>query len=43
MKELELLKGQIKKIDDKEFDLEAWKILTINILERIFGKQSSKI
>jgi len=43
MKEIELLKEQIKKIDDKDFDLEAWKILTINLLERIFGKQSTKI
>ncbi len=43
MKEVELLKEQIKKIDDKDFDLEAWKILTVNILERIFGKHSSKI
>lgn len=43
MKEIELLKEQIKKIDDKNFDLEAWKILTINILELIFGRQSSKI
>ncbi|MCF6240641.1 MAG: hypothetical protein L3J74_04775 [Bacteroidales bacterium] len=43
MKEIKLLEEQIKQIDDKDFDLEAWKILTVNILERIFGKHSYKI
>ena len=42
-KEIELIKNQIKKLDNKDFDLEAWKISTILILERIFGYDSSKI
>ena len=42
-KEIGLLKGQIENLELKEFDLEAWKIYTINILERIFGADSHKI
>ncbi len=42
-KEISLLKQQIVKLDDKGFDLDAWKIFTINILERIFGANSHKI
>jgi len=42
-KEIELIKKQIEKLDNKGFDLEAWKISTILILERVFGYDSSKI
>lgn len=42
-KEIELIKKQIEKLDNKDFDLEAWKISTILILERVFGYDSSKI
>jgi len=41
--EIRLIKKQIEKLDNKDFDLEAWKISTILILERIFGYDSSKI
>jgi len=42
-KEIGLIKKQIEKLDDKDFDLEAWKMSTILILERVFGYDSSKI
>lgn len=42
-KEVSILKEQIEKLETKGFDLEAWKIYTINILERIFGTSSHKI
>lgn len=42
-KEIALLKGQIERLNEKRFDLEAWKSHTIIFLERIFGKESSKI
>ena len=42
-REIALLKEQIKKLEDKKFDLEAWKSHTVIFLERIFGKDSSKI
>ncbi|NJO88087.1 MAG: hypothetical protein HC831_03325 [Chloroflexia bacterium] len=42
-KEVNILKEQIEKLEAKDFDLEAWKIYTINILERIFGSDSHKI
>lgn len=42
-KEVTILKEQIDKLEAKDFDLEAWKIYTINILERIFGPDSHKI
>lgn len=42
-KEVEFLREQIKKLEAKDFDLEAWKIYTINFLERIFGAESHKI
>jgi hypothetical protein len=41
--EILILKNQLEKIDYKEFDLDSWKIFTINILERIFGVSSHKI
>jgi flagellar motility protein MotE (MotC chaperone) len=42
-KEIALLKEQIARLDEKNFDLEAWKNHTIIFLERIFGKDSSKL
>jgi hypothetical protein len=42
-KEVNILREQIEKLETKGFDLEAWKIYTINILERIFGTDSHKI
>jgi hypothetical protein len=41
--EIALLQGQIERLSEKKFDLEAWKNHTIIFLERIFGKDSSKI
>ncbi len=42
-KEIALLKEQIERLNEKRFDLEAWKNHTIIFLERIFGNDSSKI
>ena len=42
-KQIELLKKQIAKLEEKELDLEVWKISTILLLEKIFGKSSSEI
>jgi hypothetical protein len=42
-KEISLLKEQIKRLDEKKFDMEAWKNRTIIFLERIFGKESPKL
>ena len=42
-KEIALLKDQIERLNEKKFDLEAWKNHTLIFLERIFGKESSKI
>ncbi len=42
-KEIKLLKQQIEKLNEKGFDLEAWKEYTIVILGRIFGEDSRKI
>ncbi len=42
-KEISLLNEQIERLNEKKFDLEAWKNHTIIFLERIFGKESSKI
>ncbi len=42
-KEIALLKKQIARLDEKNFDLEAWKNHTIIFMERIFGKDSTKI
>lgn len=42
-KEIALLNGQINRLEETKFDLEAWKNQTIIFLERIFGKESSKI
>lgn len=40
---IELLQKQIEKLDNKHFDLEAWKKHTIIILEAIFGTGSQKV
>ncbi len=42
-KEIALLKDQVERLNDAKFDLEAWKNQTIIFLERIFGKESSKV
>lgn len=42
-KEISLLQEQIEKLNDKNFDLEAWKNYTIVILSRIFGEESQKV
>lgn len=42
-KEIQLLEQQIERLDNKNFDLEAWKKYTIIILARIFGEKSGKI
>jgi len=42
-KEILLLKKQVERLNEKKFDLEAWKNHTIVFLERIFGKENSKI
>lgn len=39
----ELLKQQIEKLDQKSFDLTAWKAHTVILLARIFGEDSQKI
>jgi hypothetical protein len=36
-KQIELIKRQISKLDEKDFDLDAWKSSTTVILGRIFG------
>jgi len=41
--EIALLQGQIDRLGEKKFDLEAWKNHTLIFLERIFGKDSSKL
>jgi hypothetical protein len=42
-KEIKLLEQQIARLNDKDFDLEAWKKYTIIILARIFGSADEKI
>jgi hypothetical protein len=42
-KEIALLKDQIARLDERKFDLQAWKNRTIIFLERIFGKESPKL
>lgn len=43
MKEITILEEQIGKLNNKDFDLEAWKQHTTAILGRIFGESSLKI
>lgn len=42
-KAIALLKTQIHQLDEPGFDLEAWKNHTIIFLERIFGKDNTKL
>ena len=42
-KEIALLREQIDRLNDKMFDLDAWKNRTEIFLERIFGKESPKL
>ena len=42
-KEIKLLEQQITRLNDKDFDLEAWKKYTIIVLARIFGSGDEKI
>lgn len=42
-KEIALLQELIERLGEKKFNLEAWKKHTLIFLERIFGKESSKI
>lgn len=43
MKEINMLEEQIKKLDQKGFDLNAWKQYTVVLLARIFGENDPKI
>ncbi|MBA4408661.1 MAG: hypothetical protein C0397_04475 [Odoribacter sp.] len=42
-KEIALINKQLDSLLAKNFDLESWKSHTIIFLERIFGKESSKV
>ena len=42
-KEIEILKQQIEKLSEKDFDLEAWKKYSVVLIARIFGDNSQKI
>ncbi|NQU53103.1 MAG: hypothetical protein HQ522_11265 [Bacteroidetes bacterium] len=42
-KEIALLKEQLARLDEKNFDFDAWKNHTLIFLERIFGKENSKL
>lgn len=42
-KEISLINKQLESLTAKNFDLEAWKSHTVIFLERIFGKESSKV
>jgi hypothetical protein len=42
-KEIALITRQLESLTAKNFDLEAWKSHTIIFLERIFGKESTKV
>ena len=42
-KEIALLQEQIERLNEKKFDLESWKNQTVIFLERIFGKESTKV
>ncbi|AHW58935.1 hypothetical protein FH5T_03175 [Draconibacterium orientale] len=42
-KQIALLREQLAKLDEKKFDLDAWKTHTLIFLERIFGKDNSKL
>lgn len=42
-KQIAILRGQLEKLDEKKFDLDAWKTHTLIFLERIFGNNNSKL
>jgi hypothetical protein len=42
-KEIELIRKQIEKLNEKEFDLNVWKTTTMLVLDKIFGRDSEKI
>jgi hypothetical protein len=42
-KQIELLHNQIAKLEDKKFDLEAWKKHTVILLASIFGEDNIKV
>jgi hypothetical protein len=42
-KEIELLKKQISKLTNEDFDLSAWKSGAVVLLERLFGPDNQKI
>lgn len=42
-KEIGLLKKQLANLDEPKFDLDAWKQHTLIFLERIFGRDNSKL
>lgn len=42
-KEIALLKEQLARLDEPKFDLDAWKQHSLIFLERIFGKDNSKL
>nr|WP_321358016.1 hypothetical protein [uncultured Draconibacterium sp.] len=42
-KQIAILREQLSKLDEKKFDLDAWKTHTLIFLERIFGKDNSKL
>lgn len=42
-KEIQILQNLVSRLDEKDFNLEAWKSFAIVILARIFGDNSRKI
>ncbi|WP_319231819.1 hypothetical protein [Draconibacterium orientale] len=42
-KQIAILREQLAKLDEKKFDLDAWKTHTLIFLEHIFGKDNSKL
>jgi hypothetical protein len=42
-KTVQVLQGQIEKLNAKDFDLNAWKNFTILLFERVFGPGNKKI
>ena len=42
-KEIQILNTLVQKLDDKNFNLEAWKSASVVIIARIFGENSRKI
>ena len=42
-KEIALLREQLSRLDDPKFELDAWKNHCLIFLERIFGKENTKL